>query len=48
MPLRKLTEAFGLSVNKSWYIIYFNMEKIPDYVGPTPSIEYFGANEMGE
>jgi hypothetical protein len=48
MHLRKLPEAFGLSVNKSWYPHYFNTKKNLDYVGPTPGIEYFGADEMGE
>jgi hypothetical protein len=48
IQLRKLPEAFGLSVNKSWYPHYFNMKKNMDYVGPMPGIDYFGANEMGE
>jgi hypothetical protein len=48
MPLRKLPEAFGLAVNKSWYPHYFDTKKNLDYVGPMHGIEYFGAHEMGE
>jgi hypothetical protein len=48
MPLRKLLEALGVSVNKSCYPHYFNTKKNRDYVGPMPGIEYFGADEMGE
>ena len=43
MPLRKLPEAFGISVTKSWYPHYFNTKANLDYVGPFP---YFGADEM--
>jgi hypothetical protein len=39
MPLRKVQEAFGLSVNKSWYPHYFNTQKSLDYVGPMTGIE---------
>ena len=46
MPLRKLPEAFGLSVAKSWYPHYFNTKASLDYVGPIPDISYFGAGEM--
>jgi hypothetical protein len=48
MTLRKLPEAFGLSVNKSSYPHYFNMKRNLDYVAPMPGIEYFGVNEMAE
>jgi hypothetical protein len=47
MPLRKLPEAFGLSMNKSRYQHYFNTKKNLDCVGPMPGIEYLGANEIG-
>jgi G:T-mismatch repair DNA endonuclease (very short patch repair protein) len=48
MPLRKLSEAFGLSVSKSWFPHYFNTKANLDYVGPMPDIKYFGADEMSE
>jgi len=44
MPLRKLPEAFGLSVTKSWYPHYFNKNTNLDYVVPFPDISYFGVN----
>ena len=37
MPLRKLPEAFGLTVVKSWYPHYFNTKANLDYVGPIPT-----------
>ena len=46
MPLRKLPEAFGLSVSKSWYPHFFNTRANLDYVEPIPDISYFGADEM--
>jgi hypothetical protein len=48
MSLRKLPEAFGLSVFKSWYSYYFNTKANLDYVGPLQDMKYFGADEMGE
>ena len=36
MPLRKLPDAFGLAVAKSWYPHYFNTKANLDYVGPSP------------
>lgn len=48
MPLRKLPEAFGLSVTKSWYPHYFNTKENLGYVGPMPDIRYFGADVMSE
>jgi len=47
MPLRKLPEAFGLPVNKSWYPHYFNTSTNLNYVGPIPDVSYFGVDEMG-
>jgi len=46
MPLRKLPEAVGLSVNKSWYPHYFNKNTNLDYVGPFPNISYYEFDEM--
>jgi hypothetical protein len=46
MPLRKLPEAVGLSVNKSWYPHYFNKNTNLDYVGPFPNISYYEVDEM--
>jgi hypothetical protein len=46
--LRKLPEAFGLQVSKSWYPHYFNAEENLDYVGTIPDIAYYGASEMSE
>jgi hypothetical protein len=47
-PLRKLSEAFGLTAHKSWYPHYFNTEENLDYMGPIPDISYYGAKDMGE
>jgi len=47
MPLRKLPEAFGLSVTKYWYPHYFNTNTNVNYVGPIPDVSYFGVHEMG-
>jgi hypothetical protein len=46
MPLRKLPEAFGLSVIKSWYPHYFNTNKNLNYAGPIPDLSYYGVDEM--
>jgi hypothetical protein len=46
--LRKLSEAFGLQVSKSWYPHYFNTEENLDYIGSTPDITYYGVSEMPE
>jgi len=46
MPLRKLPEAFGLSVTKSWYPHYFNTNTNLNYVGPIPDVSYYGVDEM--
>ena len=48
MPLRKLPEAFGLQVSKSWFPHLFNTKANLDYVGPIPDIKYYGADEMSE
>jgi len=48
MPLRKLHEAFGISVTKSWYPQFFNTQANLNYVGPIPKMSQFGADEMGE
>jgi len=47
MPLRKLHEAFVLSVIKSWYPHFFNTKANLNYVGPILDISQFGADEMG-
>jgi len=47
MPLRKLPEAFGLSVTKSWYSHYFNTNTNLNYVRPIPDVSYCGVDEMG-
>ena len=46
IPLRKLLEAFGLAVAKSWYLHYFNIKAYLVYVGPIPETSYFGADEI--
>ena len=46
--LRRLPEAFDLTVAKSWYPHYFNAEENLDYIGPLPNVSYYGVNEMGE
>jgi len=48
MPLRKLPEAFGLSVTKSWYPHFFNTKANLNYVGPIPDMSQFGVDEMGD
>ena len=35
-------------VSKAWYPHYFNTEENLDYLGPTPDVSYYGANEMSE
>jgi hypothetical protein len=44
--LRKLPEAFGLQVSKSWYPHYFNTEENLDYFGTIPDIMYCGVDDM--
>jgi len=39
-PLRRMPEAFGLTVSKSWYAHYFNTEENLDYIGPLPDVSY--------
>jgi len=48
MPLRKLPEAFGHSVTKSWYPHYFNKKVHLEYLGPFPDISFFGAKEISQ
>jgi len=47
-PLRKLSEAYGLTASKSWYPHYFNTERNLDYTCPIPEVKYYCENEMGE
>jgi hypothetical protein len=44
--LRKLPEAFRLTVAKSWYPIYFNTRANLDYVGKIPDITHYGVDGM--
>ena len=44
--LRKLSEAFGLTVAKSLYTPYINTLETLDYVGKIPDISYYGLVEM--
>ena len=44
--LRKLPEAFWLTVAKSWYPHYFNTQANLNYVGKIPVITYYGVDEM--
>jgi hypothetical protein len=48
MSLRKLPEAFGLTVQKSWYPHLFNTAEHMNYVGPAPDVSYYGVDEMRE
>jgi hypothetical protein len=48
MPLRNLPEAFGLSIQKSWYSYLFNTAEHMNYVGPSPDVSYYGVDEMRE
>jgi hypothetical protein len=48
MPLRKLTEAFGLTVAKSWYPHLFYTAENLDYVGPAPDVWYYDVDQMSE
>jgi len=47
-PLRRLPEAFRLTVAKSWYPHYFNSEENLDYIGPLPDVSHYGEHEIGE
>jgi len=47
-PLRRLPEAFGLTVAKSWYPHNFYTDENLDYIRPLPEVSYYGVNEMGE
>ena len=44
--LRKLSDAFGLTVSISWYPHYFNTLANMDYVGKFPDLSYYGLDEM--
>jgi hypothetical protein len=46
MALRKLPEAFGLSVRKSWYPHYFNTKTNLNYVGQIPDVSQYGVDDM--
>ena len=46
MSLRKLPEAFRISVTISWYPHNFNKNKNLNYVGPIPEVSYFVVDEM--
>ena len=46
--LRKVTEAFGLTVCRSWYNHYSNTEENLDYVGPIRDVSCYCVIEMGE
>jgi hypothetical protein len=45
MALRKVPEAFGLSVRKSWYP-HFNTKTNLNYVGPMPDVSHYGVDDM--
>ena len=47
-PFRKLPESFGLTASKSRYPLCFNTKENLEYVGPTPDVTYYVANEMSE
>ena len=44
--LRKLSDAFGLTVSKSWYPHYFNTRANLDYVGKFPDVSHYSVDEM--
>ena len=44
--LRKLSDAFGLTVSKSWYPHYFNTRANMDYVVKFPDVSYYGVDEI--
>ena len=44
--LRKLSDAFGLTVSKSWYLHYFNTRANLDYVGKFPEVSYYVVDEI--
>jgi hypothetical protein len=48
MALRKLLEAFGLSVTNSWYPHFFNSKANLNYKGLNPDIKLYSADEMSE
>ena len=44
--LRKLPDAFGLTVAKSWYPHFFNTNENMNYVGEIPDVSYYGTDAM--
>ena len=48
MPLRKLPEAFCLTVQKSSYPHLFNTTANMNYVGPAPGVSYYDIDHMHE
>ena len=44
--LRKLPEAFGITVSKSWYSCYFNTQANLYYVGKITDVSYYSIDEM--
>jgi len=44
--LRKLPDAFGLAVSKSWYPNYFNTQANLYYVGKFPDVSYYSIDKM--
>jgi len=46
MPLRNLSEVFGLRIEKSWYPHLFNSSEEMNYVGPAHDTPYCEINQM--
>ncbi|KAK4882043.1 hypothetical protein RN001_005362 [Aquatica leii] len=46
MPLAKLPKTFGFSGSKGFFPHFFNTAENQDYVGPLPSKEFYGYDEM--
>ena len=45
-PLRKLSDAFGLTAAKVWYPHYFYTQDNLDYLGSIPDPSYYSIDEM--
>jgi hypothetical protein len=46
MHLRKLSETFGVTTEKSQYAHLFNTTESTKYVGPAPDVSYYGLGQM--
>ena len=48
LAIRKLSDSFGLTTEKSWYPHIFNTAENMTLLGPTPDISYYVVDQMCE